>query len=81
MCEEERSWELLLAIASAGLNGPGREVVAIRLGDELGVEFRRKEFIVHCLVLAFFFATILLFNLSGLSFNLSGFSLYTHQMV
>jgi hypothetical protein len=77
--EEERSWELLLVIASAGLDGPGRKVVAIRLGDEVGVEFRRKELRVHCLTFAFFFAAILLFNLSGLSFNLIGLILITHQ--
>jgi hypothetical protein len=51
---------------SAGPDGPGGEVVAVGLGQEVGVEFRRKELSVHCLVLAFFFETILLFDLSGL---------------
>ena len=53
-------------IASAGLDGPGRKVVAIRLGDEVGVEFRRKGLRVHCLAFANFFAA---FNLVGLSLN------------
>jgi hypothetical protein len=57
MREEEDSWELV--IACAGLSGPGGEVVAIRPVDEVGVEFRRDEFNVHCVVLAFFFVTIL----------------------
>ncbi len=64
-----------------GLSGPVREVVVIRPGDEVGVEFRRDELSVHCLVLAFFFATILQFDLRGLSFNLSDFSFYTHQVI
>jgi hypothetical protein len=68
-----------LAIASAGLDGPGRKVVAIRLGDEVGVEFRSKEVRVHCLAFAFSFVAILLFHLSVLSFNLIGLSLITHQ--
>ena len=33
MRKEGRIWELV--IVSAGLNGPGREVVAVRLGDEV----------------------------------------------
>ncbi len=57
MCEEENSWELV--IASAGYDGPGREVVTIRPDNEVGVEFRRNEVSVHCLVLAFFFTVIL----------------------
>jgi hypothetical protein len=57
MREEEGSWELV--IASTGLRGPVREVVAIRPGDEVGVEFRRNELSVHCFVLAFFFVVIL----------------------
>ncbi len=68
MHEEEVSWEL--AIACAGLSGPVREVIAIRPGDEVGVEFRRDELSVHCLVLAFFFEVILQFDLSVLIFNL-----------
>jgi hypothetical protein len=79
MREEEGRWDL--AIASAGLSGPVREFVAIRPGDEVGVEFRRNELSVHCLVLAFFFVMILQFDLSGLSFNLSGFSFCTHQVI
>jgi hypothetical protein len=57
MLEEESNWEL--AIASVGYDGPGREVVTIHPGDEVGVEFRRNEVSVHCLVLAIFFAVIL----------------------
>ncbi len=51
MREEEDSWELV--ITCAGLSGPVREVVVIRPDDEVGVEFRRDELSVHCLVLAF----------------------------
>jgi hypothetical protein len=79
MREEEGSWELV--IACAGLSGPVREVVVIRPGDEVGVEFRRYELSVHCLVLAFFFAVILQFDLSALSFSLSAFSFCTHQVI
>jgi hypothetical protein len=79
MREEEVSWEL--TIAYAGLSGPVREVVAIRPVDEVGVEFRCDELNVHCLVLAFFFVVILQFDLSGLIFNLSGFSFCTHQVI
>jgi hypothetical protein len=79
MREEEGSWEL--AIACAGLSGPVREVIAIRPGDEVGVEFRRDELSVHYLVLAFFFAAILQFDLSGLSFSLIGFGFCTHQVI
>jgi hypothetical protein len=58
MREEEDIWEL--TIASVGLSGPGREVVGIRPGDDVGVEFfRLNELNVHYLVLAFFFTTIL----------------------
>jgi hypothetical protein len=57
MCEEESSGELV--IASAGLSRPVKEVVAIRPDDEVGVEFRRNELSVNCLVLAFFFVAIL----------------------
>jgi hypothetical protein len=79
MREEEGSWEL--TIACAGLSGPVREVVTIRPGDEVGVEFRRDELSVHCLVLVFFFVAKLQFDLSGLSFSLSGFSFCTHQVI
>jgi hypothetical protein len=72
MREEEGSWEL--AISFAGLGGPVREVVALRPDDEVRVEFRRDELSVHCLVLAFFFTSILQFDLSGLSVSLSSFS-------
>ena len=60
MLEEERSWEL--TIASAGLDGPSGEVVAVGLGQQVGVEFRRKELSVHGLVLVFVFAVILFFD-------------------
>ena len=76
MLEEERSWEL--TIASAGLDGPGGEVVAEGLGQQVGVEFRSKELSVHGRVLAFVFTVILLFDLHGLRFNLSGLSYCTH---
>ncbi len=79
MREEEGSWEL--EIACAGLSRPVREVVAIRPGDEVGVEFRRDELRVHYLVLVFFFVAILQFDLSGLSFSLSGFGFCTHQVI
>jgi hypothetical protein len=65
MLEEERSWER--AIASAGLGGPGGEVVAVGLSQKVGVEFRRSQLSVHCLVLAFFLTAILFFDLSGLT--------------
>jgi hypothetical protein len=76
MLEEERSWNR--AIASAGLDGPNREVVAVDLDQQVGVEFRRKEFNVHDLVLVFVFAVILFFDLRDLSFRMSGLSLCTH---
>ena len=56
MLEEERSWER--AVTSTGLEGPGGEVVAVSLDQEVGVKFRRKELSVHYLVLAFFFSVI-----------------------
>jgi hypothetical protein len=79
MREEEGSWEL--TITCAGLSGPVREVVAIRPDDEVGVDFRRDELSVHGLVVAFFFAAILQFDLNGLSFSLNGFGFYTHQVI
>ncbi len=79
MLEEECSWERV--IASTGPDGPGGEVVTVGLGKEDDVEFRHKELSVHCLVLVFFFAALLLFDLRGLSFNLNGLSLSNHQMI
>ena len=76
MLEEERSWEL--TIVSAGLDGPGGEVIAEGLGQQVGVEFRCKELSVHVLVLVFVFTVILLFDLSGLTFNLNDLSYCTH---
>ncbi len=63
------------------ISGPVGEVVTIRPGNEVGIEFRRDELSVHCLVLAFFFAAILQFDLSGLSFSLSGSNFCTHQVI
>ena len=54
------------------------EVVAVGLGQQVGVDFRNKELSVHVLVFAFVFVVILLFDLRDLSFNLSGLSFCTH---
>ena len=73
-----RRAQLKRGIASAGLDGPSGEVVAVGLDQQVGVEFRRKERSVHGLVLAFVFVVILFFDLCGLSFKLSGLSFCTH---
>ena len=76
LLEEEHSWKR--AIASAGLDGPSGEVVVVGLDQQVDVEFRSKEDIVHVLVFAFVFTVIIFFDQRGLSFRLSGLSLSTH---
>ena len=41
-----------MTIASAGLEGPGGEVVAVGLGQKLGADFRRSVLRVHGLLSA-----------------------------
>jgi hypothetical protein len=50
-------------------------------GHQVGVECSHKELSVNYLVFAFFFETILFFDLIGLNFNLSGWSFCTYPMM
>ena len=71
--EESRSW-WLVTIASAGLEGPGGEVVAVGLGQKLVADFRRSVLRVHGLLLTLFFVVILCFNLDTLELHHSSMS-------